>query len=311
MKKTKLLLGILVLLISLTLFVGCTNNTKKEPLVMGEPNWPGILAKNAVATHILSNIGYEVDRKQLTDPVIHQGLADAEVDIYLGSWMPSIKELRQELGENNIDLVTTNMNDGLYTMAVPEYLWEQGVRTYSDLNKYADKFDYKMYVGEAGWEASEIMNHAIDENIYNLGKWKAITSTQSALMAQMKKAINNEEWMVFIAWKPHWMNYVFDIKYLEDPEQLWESAESWVDTLARKGLKEDYPQVYKFLEQFIPDAELSNEWIYEIGYQEKDPDNVARKWVAENMDIVAEWLAGVKSANGKKAIDVLRKNINK
>lgn len=308
MKKRKLLLTVLVLLVSLAFFVGCTSNIEKEPLIMGEPNWPGIIAKNAVAAHILNNIGYKVDRKQLTDPVIHQGLTDDEVDIYLGSWMPSIRELREKL-EDDIDLVTTNMNDGLYTMAVPGYLWEQGVKSYSDLNKYADKFDRKMYVGEAGWAASEVMNKAIDEDIYGLGDWEAITSTQSALMAQMEKAINNKEWIVFIAWKPHWMNYVFDIKYLEDPEHLWESPESWVDTLARKGLKEDYPQVYKFLEQFIPNAELSNEWIYKVGYQENNPDDVARKWVAENMDIVAKWLAGVKSADGKKAIDVLRENI--
>ena len=305
--KKLFIISLLLLTISLGLFAPTT--FAEDEITLVEANWPGIRAKNAVASYILDNIGYQTETTMLSDQVAHQGIADGSVDIHLGSWMPSMSETREAI-EDNIEIVNTNMDEGLYTMAVPEYVWEAGVKSYSDLADYADRFNRTLYTGPVAWQSTEKMREAVNNDIYNLSDWTVQTSTQGALMARIKKAINNKEWITFIAWKPHWINYMLDIKYLKDPEGLWENPESWVDTLARKGFKADHPEVYQFFKQYQVTAKASDAWIYKIGRKSQEPDRVAKNWIKNNLAQVEDWLAGVEASNGQPAFEVLKNKIN-
>jgi glycine betaine/proline transport system substrate-binding protein len=305
MKKTITLFTCLLLFTTLLVSPQISAN---EEITLAECNWPGIRAKNKVGAYILENIGYEVTSTMVSDQVAHQGIASGRLDIHLGSWMPSMTETRTQI-EDKIDVPATNTDECMYTMAVPQYVWEAGVKSYTDLDKYAEKFDRTMYTGPIGWQSTKTMKKAVDNDIYSLGDWKVQTSTNGALMARIKKAVNNQEWIVFIGWQPHWMNHLFDIKYLKDPQGLWENPESWVDTLARKGLKEDQPEVYKFFKQYKLSTQTCSTWIYEIGQQDKDPSVVAKNWVQNNLNTVKPWLEGVKATNGKPAFEVLKENI--
>ena len=298
-----------VVLILLLLFVAVSSTVSaQEPISLGEADWPGIWAKNAVAKHIMTNIGYDVEIKAVKNVMIYNSMADQGIDIYLGSWMPSDKPIRKEM-EGKIEVVTTNLEEGLYTLGVPKYAWEAGVKSFADLDEYAEKFDHKIYAGPVGWAFTEAIQKAIDNDIYGLGDWEIVNSSQTAMIANMKRAMKKEDWIVTLAWKPHWMNYIMDIKYLEDPKDVWVSAESWVNTLTRNGFKDDNPQIYKFLEQFKVNSEMSNEWIYYIGYKEQEPKEVAKNWVENNPDVVEKWLQGVKTKDGKDAFKVLKENL--
>jgi len=105
------------------------------------------------------------------------------------------------------------------------------------------------------------------------------------------------------------MNAEHDLKYLSDPQRLWESPYSWVDTLTRKGFQEDYPGVYRFLQQFKVDVEDNDQWIYEIGYNERDEMEVAEEWVENNILKVRKWLSMVKTPEGENAYQKLVENI--
>lgn len=94
----------------------------------------------------------------------------------------------------------------------------------ADLNKYADKFNHKYYGIEPGNDGNQIMIDAVNNDTYNLGDWEVVESSTSGMLLQAKKLTDKKEWIVFSAWKPHWMNVVYDIKYLDDPEGLWGEA---------------------------------------------------------------------------------------
>jgi len=307
MKKLTIFMLSFILLVGL--FSGSVLAQSEEPIMLGEGDWPGIRAKNSIVEYILENIGYEVERTTARDPIIHQGLTQGDIDVFIGSWMPQIMDMRNKYKEE-INYVTQNMTEGLYTMAVPQHVYEAGVKSHADLQKYADKFDKKMYVGPAGWASSKKMNKAIDEDIYGLGDWTAINSSQSALMAQIDKSIGEKEWIVFVGWRPHWMNAEYNLKYLKDPKRLWESPYSWVDTITRHGFEEDYPEVYRFLQQFRVDVEDNDQWIYEIGYNERDEMEVAEAWVKDNILEVRRWLSMVEAPNGEEAYQTLLNNLN-
>ena len=306
MKKSIILFLLTVIIFS---SAGIAGAQSEEPIVLGEGDWPGIRAKNAVVSVILRSMGYEVENMMAQDPLIHQGLTQGDVDVYVGSWMPQITDMRQKY-KGQYDYVTQNMTEGVYTMAVPSYVWEAGVKTHADLKEFADKFNKKLFVGPSGWASSKKINKAIKNDIYGLGDWEAVNSSQSAMMAQVEKSINDEEFIVFVGWRPHWMNSKFDIKYLEDPERLWESPYSWVDTLVRNGFEEDHPQVYRFLQQFRIDVEDNDQWIYEIGYNQREPKEVAEEWIKNNIIKVRRWLSFVKTKNGENAYQNLIDELN-
>lgn len=130
------------------------------------------------------------------------------------------------------------------------------------------------------------------------------------MLAQVEKSIKNEEFIVFVGWRPHWMNTRFDIKYLNDPKKLWGSPYSWVDTLVRKGFEKDYPQAYRFLQQFRVDIEDNDQWIYEIGHNQREPEQVAKEWLKNNIVKTRRWLSFVKTVDGKNAYQNLVEELN-
>ena len=301
----KILIASMAVFLVVGIFSGISTAQTDETITLGEGDWPGIRAKNAVVETIIESIGYEAERMTARDPLLHQGLKQGDVDVHLGSWMPQITEMREKY-RGDYDYVTQNMTEGIYTMAVPQYVWEAGVKSHADLQKHAEKFDKKLFVGPNGWASSKKMNEAKKNDIYGLGDWTIVNSSQSAMIAQIESSIKNKEWIVFAGWRPHWMNTTFDMKYLDDPKTLWESPYSWVDTLVRSGFKDDYPQVYRFLQQFRVDVEDNDKWIYEIGYNERDDKEVAREWLKNNIVKVRRWLSMVETKDGKDAYNVLK-----
>ena len=76
---------------------------------------------------------------------------------------------------------------------------------------------------------------------------------------------------------------------LKDPKHEF-GAEETINTIVRKGLKEDMPEVYNFLDKF----NWSNEDISSVmvANQEKRADfnKTAREWVKNNKEKVDSWL---------------------
>ena len=154
MKKLLTILAISAVLISSFSLLATAQDSDNE-ITLGDSNWPGLRGKNAIVNYILENIGYEVKRTSATDPMLRQGIINGDIDIYLGTWMPSLQEARTK-NQDKQHLVTKNMHNGLLGMAVPKYVAEKGVTNLEDLQEHADKFDKKLYVGPAGCHDAKI-----------------------------------------------------------------------------------------------------------------------------------------------------------
>ena len=84
---------------------------------------------------------------------------------------------------------------------------------------------------------------------YGLDDWKLIEGSSAAMVAELKKAYDNQEPIIITGWSPHWMFSSFDLKYLDDPNGSFGGAED-INTIVRKGLEQDAPGAYKILDQF-------------------------------------------------------------
>ena len=126
---------------------------------------------------------------------------------------------------------------------------------------------------------------AIEE--YGLN-FELIEGSGATMTASLKNAIENEKWIVVTGWTPHWKFARWDLKYLEDPKGLYGETE-YISTIARKGLSEEMPKAYEFLDNFYWTPDDMGE-VMIMNEESQDPYENAKTWVNENMDKVGEWL---------------------
>ena len=192
---------------------------------------------------------------------------------------------------------------------MPDYVWEASVHSIADLHKYADKFDHKIYGIESGNDGNVLVQDAIDANQYELGDFKLVESSTAGMMSQAGNAMKQKQWVVFLGWKPHWMNIIYDIKYLDDPELMWGGA-STVNTVVRPDFVTKHPNVSRFLQQMLIPAQVQSQWINDYGYKKEPLEKVASDWIKANPELVGQWLEGVTTADGSRpALQALKVSI--
>ena len=53
--------------------------------------WTDITATTAATTSVLEALGYETDVKVLSVPVTYTSMANGDIDVFLGNWMPTME----------------------------------------------------------------------------------------------------------------------------------------------------------------------------------------------------------------------------
>src|SRR5699024_9049868 len=239
---------------------------------------------------------------------IVNSIRSGDLDVYLGGWMPTEKGLIDPPAEaGEVKVAATNISNALMGLAVPNYVWEAGVHSVTDLADFADKFNHKIYAIEPGAGFNEAIQNALDENDHGLGDWQMIPSSTSGMLVQVERAINNEQWITILGWEPHWMNIKYDMEYLE-PEGEPDIASTTRDLLTgiSPDMAEEHPDLDRFFTQYTIEKATMSEWILEYGYEEHDADDVAEQWIGDNLDKVAVWLDGVEDRDGDPAMDAVR-----
>lgn len=266
----------------------------------GVPSWPGERVKAAVADQILDAIGYHAKATNVSWTIALKSVALGQLDADMALWRPTQNStLNPMLASGKVSLVTTNIKDARYDLVVPDYVWNAGVHSIADLHKYADKFNNNIYGIEAGNDGNTLVIDAIKNNTYQLGDFKLVSSSTAGMLSQVKNAIRQHKWVVFLGWKPHWMNIIYDIKYLNDPQKMWGDASS-VNTVVNPSYAKSHPNAVRFLKQMVIPADVQSLWIKAYGYEKKPFDDVAEHWIKHNPELIKQWLAGVTTADGSQ-----------
>ena len=189
-------------------------------------------------------------------------------------------EVEEDLGAEE---VSTHYDGARIGLVVPDYV---EVNSIEELNDYADDFNEEIVGIDPGAGVMSTTEDAIME--YDL-ELDLAEGSDAAMTAELDDAIANEEPIVVTGWTPHWKFAEWDLKFLEDPQDVYGDAER-IANVARLGLAEDLPEVYEFLENFYWGDEEIGE-VMEIN-AEDDSDLLgnAQAWVADNQDLVEGWL---------------------
>src|SRR5690625_10323 len=167
---------------------------------------------------------------------------------------------------------------------------------------YSEAVNYTITGIEPGAGITVTTEKAIEE-YDSLQGWELEQSSTAAMISELDKAMDKEEPIVITGWNPHWMFTKYpDMKYLEDPKDSYGEVEE-IRSLARKGLKEDKPQAAKLIEQFHWEVEDMEDIMYEAEESGEEVDVVAKRWVEDNPDKVAEWTEGVDDRSEERRVE--------
>lgn len=254
-----------------------------EEVEIGYVNWACATATGYLAKNILEDeLGVEVTLRDLQAALMWQSVGTGDIDFILSAWLPGTHGDYYDGVVDDVVLVRENYEGARIGLVVPAYV---DIDSIEELNENSEAFGGQIVGIDAGAGIMGATRDAIE--VYDLDL-SLLESSDATMAAELRTSIENEEWIVVTGWTPHWKFAEFDLKFLEDPENVYGDEET-INTITRQGFGDDHPEVQSFLENFYMTAEQLGSL---IGMMEEyeDNDEAAQAWIEENRDVVDQWL---------------------
>lgn len=261
----------------------------------GQPDWTGVSIKARTASWILDRLGYTTELEWMALPTVHRGMANGTLDVFLGQWLPSQRAQFRPYGlDGSLEIVSSNLDGGRYTLAVPAYVHEAGVTSIADLDAYKDRFGGSIHGVEFGTGGNDTIQKMIDDDHAGLGDWKLLESSVPNMLKAVEQHIEAGEWIAFLGWTPHPMNVEHDIRYLAGGSEYWgpNKGEVIVNTVTRTGFPWACPNVGQFLADYdwtVQEQSLAMDYVANRGM---DPLEAGQQIVREHPAMLDRWFAG-------------------
>ena len=271
--------------------------------------WTDITATTAVTSTVLRALGYEPEVSILSVPVTYTGLANGDIDVFLGNWMPSMEaDLAPHRDAGTVEVVRPNLTGAKYTLAVSQSLADAGLKDFADIAKFADQLDSTIYGIEPGNDGNRLILDMIAQNAFGLGDFELRESSEQAMLAEAKRAERTGEGIVFLGWEPHPMNATIKMAYLTGGDEVFgpDFGGATVYTNARAGYVEECPNVGKLLQNLEFSLEMENAVMGSILDDGEDPEDAAEAWLQANPGVLDAWLAGVTTREGEDGLAAVR-----
>ncbi|WP_306010649.1 glycine betaine ABC transporter substrate-binding protein [Paenibacillus sp. FSL H8-0548] len=272
----------------IALIAGCSSsgNAGKKKITLAYVAWDSELASTHVVKEVLEQkLDYQVELMQVDAGPMWAGISDGSADAMVAAWLPSTHASYVSKYNGKYDDLGPNLEGTKTGLVVPAYMDINSIDQLNDA--VGDTVDHTIIGIEPGAGLMMATDKVMDE--YNLrDKWTLLESSSAAMTQQLQKAYANKEPIIVTGWTPHWMFAKMDLKYLEDPKNVYGGAEQ-IHTMARKNLNTDLPEAYAFLDKFnwTPDD------MAEVMIQIQDgatPEAAAKAWVEANAEKVDTWI---------------------
>ncbi|MNZ67126.1 Glycine betaine/carnitine transport binding protein GbuC precursor [compost metagenome] len=271
--------------------------------------WTDITVTTATTRQVLESLGYKTRMNMLSVPVTYKSLANKDLDVFLGNWMPSMaNDIKAYADAGTVETVRANLEGAKYTLAVPQHVYDAGLKNFADITKFADKLGNKIYGIEPGNDGNRLVQSMIDKNAFDLGKFKLVESSEAGMLSQVERAERREQWVVFLGWEPHPMNTRFKMQYLQGGDDFFgpNYGGATIYTNVRKGYVEECPNVGQLLKNLTFTLDMENKLMDAVLNGNKKPEEAAKAWLKDHPELLDAWLAGVTTRDGKPAVEAAK-----
>ncbi|MDY0132258.1 MAG: ABC transporter substrate-binding protein [Desulforegulaceae bacterium] len=288
----------------------------KDEIRFVSTSWTGITVKTELSVTILNNLGYKASNLMVSVPIAYKALETGDADVFLGYWYPSMTNIAERyFDRGTVVNFVANMPGAKYTLAVPTYAAEGGLKDFSDIAKFKDKLDGRIYGIEEGNDGNLVIQTMIDKNMFNLKGFELIPSSEAGMLSQVRSYTKTKKWVVFLGWSPHYMNEVIDMTYLtgSTPDTFGpNNGTAVVYTNIRKGFDKEQPNTATFLKNLKFPIPMMNEIMDSLKKdQNLTPKQAGLAWIKKNPEVYRPWFNNVKTKDGKNGLEAFETYLNK
>jgi glycine betaine/proline transport system substrate-binding protein len=279
---------------------------------LSDVGWTDITATTAATSVVLEGLGYETDVKVLSVPVTYTSLANGDIDVFLGNWMPTMEaDIAPYREAGTVETVARNLVGAKYTLAVPKYTYEAGLKSFADIGKFKSQLDGKIYGIEPGNDGNRLIQDMINNKSMGLDGFKVVESSEQGMLSQVTRAQKKNDHVVFLGWEPHPMNANIEMKYLSGGDDYFGpnfgGAEVYTNT--RKGYVSECENVGTLLKNLEFSLQMENEIMGAILNDGEEPEDAAKTWLKANAAVLDRWLSSVKTLDGKDGLSAVKTSL--
>jgi glycine betaine/proline transport system substrate-binding protein len=283
-----------------------------DEVIFSDVGWTDITATTAATTLVLKALGYETDIKVLSVPVTYAGLAEGDIDVFLGNWMPTMEgDIAPYRDKGQVDTVTTNLTGAKYTLATNAAGAAAGITDFGAIAAASAALDGKIYGIEPGNDGNRLILDMIDNGPFGLKGFKLVESSEQGMLAEVARADAAGKPIVFLGWEPHPMNANYKMTYLTGGDDYFgpNLGGAEVMTNTRAGYVAACPNIGKLLTNQSFSLAMENEIMGAILDGGEDPEDAAKAWLAANPEAWKPWLDGVTAKDGGDAVAAVEKSL--
>jgi len=284
-------------------FTGSAYAEGCDKVIFSDVGWTDITATTAVTSLVLTALGYETETKLLSVPVTYTGLAQGDIDVFLGNWMPTMEaDIAPYREAGTVDTVRTNLEGAKYTLATNEAGAALGIADFADIATHKDALEGKIFGIEPGNDGNRLILSMIEAKAFGLDGFEVVESSEQGMLAEVARA-GTETPVIFLGWEPHPMNANFKLTYLTGGDDYFgpNLGGAVVATNVRAGYVAECANTGKLLTNLSFTLAMENEIMGAILNDGADPAEAAKAWLAANPAAVDPWLDGVTTKDGGDA----------
>ena len=271
---------------------------------LSDVGWTDVTATTALFSTVLRELGYQPQVTLLSVPVTFESMKRGDIDVFLGNWMPAQSADRQPyLEDHSIEVLGANLTGAKYTLAVPAYTYAAGLKSFADIHRFAPALAHTIYGIEPGNDGNRLVLKMIRDDAFQLHDFRLIESSEQGMLAQVERAVRSRAPIVFLAWDPHPMNLMFDMRYLSGGDAVFgpNFGGATVYTTTRAGYAALCPNVARLLRNLRFTTTGESEVMRAMLQGHQLPEVAAAEWLARNPAVRAAWVAGALRWDGRPA----------
>jgi glycine betaine/proline transport system substrate-binding protein len=302
MKLNMKLVGFVAALAAMGTQSALADDASCKTVRFADVGWSDIAATTGMASVVLEGLGYKPTVTIASIPIAFAGMKKKQIDVFLGYWNPSMTpqiEPFVKAGDIKV-LETPNLVGAKYTLAVPTYLYDKGLKTFADIAKFEKDLGGKIYGIEPGNDGNALIAGMIKDNKFGLKSFKMVESSEAGMLVEAQRAAKAQKAIVFLGWEPHPMNVQMKMSYLQGGDDVFgpNLGEAKVYTAIPPSYETRCPNVATFLKNLQFTTDMENQVMVPI-LEKVKPNVAARNFLKKNPAVLDKWLNGVKTLDGK------------
>ena len=300
---------ILAAVAALTTQTAMADDASCKTVRFADVGWSDIAATTGMASVVLEGLGYKPTVTIASIPIAFAGMKKKQIDVFLGYWNPSMTpQIEPFVKDGSIKVLDTpNLVGAKYTLAVPTYLFDKGLKTFADIAKFQKELGGKIYGIEPGNDGNALIAGMIKDNKFGLKSFKMVESSEAGMLIEAQRAAKDQKAIVFLGWEPHPMNVQMKMSYLSGGDDVFgpNLGEAKVYTAIPPSYEKKCPNVYSFLKNLQYTTDIENQVMGPILKKVK-PNVAAKDFLKKNPGTVDKWLTGVTTLDGKPGLDAVK-----